>query len=88
MSTNPVLLYGRPGCHLCEDARPIVARAAALARLAVLEVDIDADPELAVDYGLRIPVVEGPSGRVLAEGRVEYGPLVRAMIADRLGLSR
>lgn len=88
MSANPVLFYGRPGCHLCDDARPVVARAAALARLVVEEVDIDADPELAVDYGLRIPVVEGPSGRVLAEGVVEYGPLVRAMLADRLGLSR
>ena len=47
-------LYGKPGCHLCDEAR------AALATLDVeiREIDISADPALHAEYGERIPVVE------------------------------
>ncbi|MFO7547561.1 MAG: glutaredoxin family protein [Acidimicrobiia bacterium] len=75
--------YVRHGCHLCDDARPLVVRAAAVAGFGVDEVDVDADPATAVDYGLRIPVVEGPDGRVLAEGVIEWRPLLREMRRER-----
>jgi glutaredoxin len=47
-------LYGKPGCHLCDEAR------AALATLdaEVHEVDVSVDPRLHAEYGERIPVVE------------------------------
>jgi glutaredoxin len=48
-----LVLYGRPGCHLCDDAR------AALQRIGhpFEEVDIEADDELLRRYLERIPVV-------------------------------
>jgi glutaredoxin len=48
-----LVLYGRPGCHLCDDAR------AALERIGhpFEEVDIEADDELLRRYLERIPVV-------------------------------
>lgn len=58
----------RPGCHLCDEARPLVVAAAATAGATVVELNVDADDELLVNYGLRIPVVLGPDGSVLAEG--------------------
>ncbi|MFC8924258.1 glutaredoxin family protein [Cellulosimicrobium sp. NPDC057127] len=37
----PVLLYGRAGCHLCDDARDVVARVCGEAGVAWAEVDLD-----------------------------------------------
>jgi len=46
-------LYGRPGCHLCDDARAILDRVGAPYRV----VDIDQDDDLLKKYLERIPVV-------------------------------
>ncbi|MDN4475337.1 glutaredoxin family protein [Demequina sp. SYSU T00192] len=51
-----VMLYTRVGCHLCEDARDVVAAACAALEQDWEEVDIDADPELRARYGDEIPV--------------------------------
>ena len=53
-----VTLYGKPGCHLCEDAREIVERVRAEHPFELREVDISVDPVLHREYGERIPVVE------------------------------
>ncbi len=52
-----VTLYGKPGCHLCDDARAAVATALAGRRVVLREVDISLDPGLERAYGERIPVV-------------------------------
>ena len=46
-------LYGRPGCHLCDDARAVLERVGA----AYDEVNIDEDDDLFKRYLERIPVV-------------------------------
>ena len=46
-------LYGRPDCHLCDDAREVLDRVGA----AYDEVNIDEDDELFKRYLERIPVV-------------------------------
>lgn len=52
-----ITLYGRPGCHLCDDARTqLVALAAELA-FSLEEVDIESNDELHARYLERIPVV-------------------------------
>lgn len=51
-----VTLYSRPGCHLCEDARVIIAAVCEELGEAFVEVSIDDDPELARRYGEEIPV--------------------------------
>jgi glutaredoxin len=50
-------LLTRAGCHLCAVAAETLARLAAEAGLAAVEVDVDADPELQAEYGDRVPVV-------------------------------
>ena len=69
----------RTGCHLCDEARPVVLAAATRLKIEVVEVDIDEDDHLVREYGLRIPVVVGPTGSVLAEGIIEPGELRRAL---------
>jgi glutaredoxin len=48
-----LVLYGRPGCHLCDEAR------VALERIGhpFEEVDIESDDELLARYLERIPVI-------------------------------
>lgn len=54
----PVLtLYGKPGCHLCDDARAVVGEALAGRDVALREVDVTLDPVLERRYGERIPVL-------------------------------
>lgn len=53
----PVLtLYTRPGCHLCEQARAILARLCSSLALTLHEQDIDADPAFTARYGTMVPV--------------------------------
>ena len=59
-----LVLYTRPGCHLCEEARALVQglledRAARGSRTAALrERDITGDPALERQFFATIPVVE------------------------------
>ena len=51
-----VTVYGKPGCHLCEDAVEVVARVCAEVGTTYAEVDITADPDLQRRFGEQIPV--------------------------------
>jgi glutaredoxin len=51
-------LYGKPGCHLCDDARAVIERVRAERPFDLEEVDITLDPALHRRYGERIPVLE------------------------------
>jgi glutaredoxin len=54
----PVLtVYGKPGCHLCDDARVAVREVLAGRDVRLREVDVTLDPLLERRYGERIPVV-------------------------------
>ena len=53
-----VVLFSRPGCHLCDVARDTLLEARARTPFAFEEVDIERDEELELEYGIRIPVVE------------------------------
>ena len=48
-----LVLYGRPGCHLCDEARIVLQRIGE----PFDEVDIDSDDELFKRYLERIPVI-------------------------------
>ena len=86
-----LILYTRPGCGLCEEARAIVqglledraARSQPLARLR--ERDITTDPALERAYFDRIPVVE-INGRTL-ELATSTAQL-RRFLADQLDTVR
>lgn len=54
--TARVRFYSRPGCHLCEAAREVVARVCADLGETFEEISIDTDPELQRRFGEEIPV--------------------------------
>jgi glutaredoxin len=62
-SPAPLVLFGRPGCHLCEDARAtldVLLRQRATGGLAVpplVERNIEDDPALHDRYAFTIPVL-------------------------------
>jgi glutaredoxin len=51
-----VLLYSKPGCHLCDEARSVIERVCAQTGTAYEEVDITVEPALMKAYGEQIPV--------------------------------
>lgn len=68
---NPqVELIGKPECHLCEDARSVVAEVCSTLGLAWTERSILAEAELFDEYWDKIPVVL-IDGRIWAFWRVE-----------------
>jgi hypothetical protein len=52
-----VTLYGRPGCHLCDDALVVLERVRAETPFALETVNIETDDALFRAYLERIPVV-------------------------------
>lgn len=69
----------RPGCGLCDRARPLVHSEVFRVGGSLSEVDIDSDDRLTRDYGLRIPVLRASGGEVLAEGVFDARSLRRAL---------
>ena len=51
-----IVLLGRPGCHLCEDARSVIERVAGDLGVTWEERSIEDDPELLAEYAEQIPV--------------------------------
>jgi glutaredoxin len=67
VSSIVLTLYGRDGCHLCDEARAMIdALAAELEGIELHEVDIDGDDRLLAAYLERIPVIE-LDGREVSE---------------------
>ena len=70
-----VVLYARPGCHLCDDARAMLERARAATPFELHERDIEADDALLWRYLERIPVIEvdGEEAFELLVDEIELG---------------
>ena len=56
MSTDRVVVYSKPGCHLCETAEAMVEIVCAELGVGWHSVNILTDPELFTTYGEQIPV--------------------------------
>lgn len=54
--TVRVRLYGRPGCHLCDVAREVIAEVCVEMGESYDEVSIDDDPELQQRFTNEVPV--------------------------------
>ena len=76
-----VVLYGKPGCCLCDEAREAVASVRASHPFELHEVDVSTDPDLHHRYGERIPVLE-LDGDELFEFHVDAGELSRRLQSD------
>lgn len=55
--TARVTLIGKPGCHLCDDARRVVESVCRETGQSWVEVSIEDDPALFDEHWDRIPVV-------------------------------
>jgi hypothetical protein len=51
-----VRLLSKPGCHLCDEARVVIAQVTAELGIGFDEVDINSDPALFDAYWEQIPV--------------------------------
>jgi hypothetical protein len=78
--TATVVLYGRPGCHLCEDALVVLERVRGRTPFRLEQVDIESDDALFTRYLERIPVVMIDS-REIFELFVDEQALEAALIA-------
>lgn len=73
-----VVLYSRPGCGLCDEARAVIAAERERARFDLEEIDVSGDDALELEYGVRIPVVL-VDGIERFEVRVERRAFARAI---------
>ena len=81
MSGTVVVLYGRDGCHLCEEAKDaLLALRSEGVVFELLEVDIESDPDLLRRNLERIPVIEVDGAEVCELGFDEGA--VRARLAS------
>lgn len=78
MADARVILVGKPGCHLCDDARIVVASVCAETGTPWTEVSLLDDPVMADRYAEQIPVVL-VDGVVHDYWRVDAGRLRAAL---------
>ena len=52
-----VIIYSRPGCHLCDEAKQTIEAAGCQNEYTLEEINIESDPELLRHYRYDIPVI-------------------------------
>lgn len=57
MSKLKVIIYSRPGCHLCDEAKAAIEGAGCREEFVVEEINIDSNPKLLDRYKYDIPVI-------------------------------
>lgn len=60
-----ITLYGKPDCHLCDEAEAILTRVSRELGTPYVKIDIQGSPELFQRYRYRIPVIEVAGGQTL-----------------------
>jgi hypothetical protein len=83
MAQADVVLYERDGCHLCEETGVLLDEM--LGPDGYRRVDIDADDELVMRYGFRIPVVavDGVDRLDVPISGPDLQALLRSLSVDR-----
>ena len=57
MSKAQVIVYSRPGCHLCDEAKEAIRTADCADCLSLEEINIESSRDLLLKYQFDIPVV-------------------------------
>jgi glutaredoxin len=76
--TLEVTLYTRPGCHLCDEAKALIAPLLAKAGGRLREVNIDGNEELRERYNADVPVIF-MGARKVAKHRVDLDQFRRQL---------
>jgi len=75
-------VYGKPGCHLCEEARSLLEALRERYPMVITEIDITKDPQLFRRYDIRIPVI-------VVDGKTELeAPITERNVRRTLGILR
>ncbi len=73
-----IIIYSRPGCHLCDDMKDLVRKVSQTIPLTLEDIDIYGDDELEARYGLEIPVLF-VEGKRVAHARIKEDALIRIL---------
>lgn len=73
-----VLLYSKPGCHLCDEAKAQLTRLRQQYGFQLQEMDISRDPALLAEYEMRIPLI-WVDGRLACKYRVDERALLKRL---------
>ena len=52
-----VIIYSRPGCHLCDEAKRTIETAGCFGEYTLEEINIESDADLLKSYQYDIPVI-------------------------------
>lgn len=77
-SNHKVILYSKPGCHLCEHAKAALNTLTSEFNIELSEVDITDDPELFELYQYTIPVMI-VDNQIVLEARIDAKKIRRAI---------
>lgn len=78
-----VVLYSRPGCHLCAVAKQMLYALRRTIPFDLREVNIESDPELEKRFLLEIPVVE-VAGEVVSTAPIDLDRVRQAVNGARM----
>ena len=56
-SKAQVVIYSKPGCHLCDEAKESIRAARCDDKFTLIEINIETDPDLMAKYRYDIPVI-------------------------------
>jgi thioredoxin-like negative regulator of GroEL len=81
-----LIIYSRPGCHLCQDMKTLVASVihATGTAASLEEINVETDADLESRFGLEVPVLL-VNGRKVAKFRVSEEALKRLLTAGEAG---
>jgi predicted DCC family thiol-disulfide oxidoreductase YuxK len=78
MRVVEIVLYSKPGCHLCDVAKKIILACRQKRQFALRVVDVSQDALLMERYGNDIPVVT-LNGREIARHLLRHDALLQAV---------
>ena len=78
-----LVLYSKPGCHLCDEMKHVLDRVRARTPFTLRVVDISLDPDLLARYGMEIPVLK-IDGRKVAKFRITERELEDTLVRRRV----
>jgi glutaredoxin len=78
-------IYSRPGCHLCDEMKAVIANVLQTSRMPlspvrVEEIDVEGDADLERRFGLEVPVLL-MNGKKMAKYRITAEDLRRILRA-------
>ena len=78
MMKATVIIYTRPGCHLCDEAKAVISASGCNDEFSLEEINIDQDAALREQYGYDVPVIF-INGAKAFKHRVDAGDFKRKL---------